>query len=324
MMSGKGKGAASFDAAPSLKARRRKISALRREQLTGLLFLVPAVVYFIAFYVYPIIYNISMSLERYTVKSFVTGEAPFIGLGNFRQLVNSPDFITVIWNTVLFTVGSLFFQFTIGLAIALFYQRKFPLSDFFRALILIPWLAPVIVSGAVWTRLFDMDYGGVNFVIRTLGLTSQHIAWLTDPHLALISVLIANIWIGIPFNMIILYGGLQDIPTTMYEAAAIDGAGPIEKFRYITWPLLRPVSTMVLLLGCVGTIKVFDVIMSITRGGPANVSQILNTWAYSLSFNVLDFGLGAAAGDILMLVVFILGLLYLYYTSRQEDKEVGR
>jgi multiple sugar transport system permease protein len=319
-----GNGAAAKAAAPILEPKRRKMSALQRENIKGLLFLVPAVVYFIVFYVYPIIYNITMSLERYTAKSFVTGEAPFIGLGNFKHLVSSPDFTTVIWNTVLFTVGSLFFQFTIGLAIALFHQQKFPLSSLLRSLILVPWLAPIIVSGAVWVRLLDMDYGIVNYVIRSLGLTSQHIAWLTDPHLALISVLIANIWIGIPFNMVILYSGLQDIPTELYDAAAIDGAGPIEKFRYITWPLLRPVSTVVLLLGAVGTIKVFDVIMSITRGGPANVSQILNTWAYSLSFNVLNFGLGAAASDILMLVVFILSLLYLYYTSRQEDKEMGR
>jgi multiple sugar transport system permease protein len=324
MSTNKVDGAAAKVAAPSLNLRRWKMSPLRREKLTGLLFLTPAVVYFIAFYVYPIIYNITMSLERYTAKSFVTGEAPFIGFGNFKRLINNPDFGSSVWNTVLFTVGSLFFQFTLGLAIALFFQKKFPFSGILRALILMPWLAPVLVSGAVWVRLLDMDYGVVNFVIRTLGLTSQHIAWLTDPHLALISVLIANIWIGIPFNMVILYGGLQDLPAMLYEAAEIDGAGPVQKFRYITWPLLRPVSTVVLLLGCVGTLKVFDVIMSITRGGPANVSQTLNTWAYSLSFSTLDFGLGAAAGDILMVVVLILGLFYLRYTSRQEDREVGR
>jgi multiple sugar transport system permease protein len=317
-------GAAAKVAAPSLKPKRRILSPVLREEFNGLLFLVPAIIYFIVFYGYPIFDNVRMSLTRYTAKSFVTGEAPFIGFQNFSRLVANPNFVTVIWNTVLFTVGSLFFQFTIGLAIAVFFQQKFPLSGFLRSLILVPWLAPIIVSGAVWVRLLDMDYGIVNYIIRSLGLTSQHIAWLTDPHLALISVLIANIWIGIPFNMVILYGGLQDIPTTLYEAAAIDGAGPVDRFRYITWPLLRPVSIVVLLLGCVGTIKVFDVIMSITRGGPANASQILNTWAYSLSYNQLDFGLGAAASDILMLVVFILSLMYLYYTSRQEYKGMGR
>jgi multiple sugar transport system permease protein len=117
--------------------------------------------------------------------------------------------------------------------------------------------------------------------------------------------------------MVILYGGLQDIPKTLYEAAEIDGANAWQKFRSVSWPLLRPVSTVVLLLGLIYTLKVFDVIMSITRGGPANVSQTLNTWAYSLSFTNLDFGLGAAAGDILMLVVLVFGLVYLRYAARE-------
>ena len=310
-------GAAAGVAAPPLK---RRWSWQRRDRLAGLLFLVPAIVYVALFYVYPIIFNFVMSVERYTAKSFVTGEAPFVGLGNFERLVSNPAFSTSIWNTIVFTLGSLFFQFTLGLAIALFFQRKFPFGSLLRSLLLMPWLAPVLVSGSVWVRLFDMDYGVVNFALRTLGVTSQPVAWLTDPHLALISVLIANIWIGIPFNMVILYGGLQAIPLTLYEAAAIDGAGPWQKFRYITWPLLRPVSIMVLLLGLVYTLKVFDVIMSITRGGPANVSQTLNTWAYSLSFTTLDFGLGAAAGDILIAVVLIFGLLYLWYANRTEQE----
>jgi multiple sugar transport system permease protein len=313
-------GAATHVSAPPL---RRVWSWQRRDRLVGLLFLVPAAVYLVAFYAYPLLYNIFMSVTRYTAKSFVTGEAPFVGLGNFTRLVNNPTFSTAIWNTVVFTLGSLFFQFTLGLAIALFFQRKFPLSGVLRALILVPWLAPVLVSGAVWVRLFDMDYGVVNFVLRTLGVTAQPMAWLTDPHLAPLSVLIANIWIGIPFNMVILYGGLQAIPGTLYEAAEIDGAGPWQRFCYISWPLLRPVSTVVLLLGLVYTLKVFDVIMSITRGGPGNVSQTLNTWAYSLSFSILDFGLGAAAGDILIVVVLIFGLFYLRYTAR-EGQEVGQ
>ena len=312
-----GEGAAANIAAPSF---RRVWRWQRLDRLIGLAFLLPAALYVIAFYVYPLIYNFLMSVEHYTAKSFVTGEAPFVGLGNFRRLVSNPEFGIAVWNTIVFTVASLFFQFVIGLAIAVFFQRKFPLSGLLRALILMPWLAPVLVSGAVWVRLFDLDYGVVNFVFRALGLTSQGIAWLTDPHLALISVLIANIWIGIPFNMVILYGGLQAIPATLYEVADIDGAGPWERFRYISWPLLRPISTVVLLLGLVYTLKVFDVIMSITRGGPADLSQTLNTWAYSLSFSILDFGLGAAAGDILVVAVFVVGLVYLRYAFSEAGQ----
>jgi multiple sugar transport system permease protein len=289
----------------------------QRHQVIGLLFLLPAVFYVAVFYVYPILLNLVMSLERYTAKSFVTGEAPFIGFGNFNRLFSNPDFTVALQNTLLFTLGSLTFQFVFGLALAIFFNQKFPLSGLLRSLFLLPWLAPILVSGAIWVRLFDLDYGIINYVLRSLGVIQQPLAWLIDPHLAPISVLIANIWIGIPFNMVILYGGLQDIPETLYEAAMIDGASAWQKFRYISWPLLRPVSTVVLLLGLIYTLKVFDVIMSITRGGPANVSHTLNTWAYSLSFTSLDFGLGAAAGDILMVVVLVFGLLYLRYAARE-------
>ena len=309
------RGAAASAAAPALPA---VLSWKQRHQLIGLLFLLPAVIYVAVFYVYPILLNIGMSLTRYTAKSFVTGEAPFIGLNNFNRLFSNPDFMVALQNTLVFTLGSLTFQFIIGLALAIFFNQKFPLSGLLRSLFLLPWLAPILVSGAIWVRLYDLDYGVINYVLRSLGLIERPLAWLIDPHLAPISVLIANIWIGIPFNMVILYGGLQNIPDTLYEAAMIDGASAWQKFRYVSWPLLRPVSTVVLLLGLIYTLKVFDVIMSITRGGPANVSQTLNTWAYSLSFTNLDFSLGAAAGDILMLVVLVFGLVYLRYAAREE------
>jgi multiple sugar transport system permease protein len=309
-------GAAAQAAAPLHRAAAWK----RHDQLAGYLFMLPAILFVLVFFGYPIINNIIMSFQRYTAKSFVTGEAPFIGFGNFNRLFSNPDFKVAVLNTVVFTVGSLFFQFILGLAIAVFFNTKFPGNGFLRSVFLLPWLAPILVSGAVWVRLFDMDYGAINFILRSLGMIREPLAWLTDPHLAPYSVLIANIWIGIPFNMVILYGGLQDIPVTLYEAATIDGANAWQRFRHVSWPLLRPVSTVVLLLGLIYTLKVFDVIMSITRGGPANVSQTLNTWAYSLSFISLDFGLGAATGDILMLVVLIFGLVYLRYAAREEQR----
>ncbi len=309
------RGAAAVAAAPTPAP---ALGWKQRHQLLGLLFLLPAVLYVAIFYVYPIILNVMMSFQRYTARSFVTGEAPFIGFGNFNRLFSNPDFMVALHNTLIFTLGSLTFQFVLGLALAIFFNQKFPLSGLLRSLFLLPWLAPILVSGAIWGRLFDLDYGIINYILRSLGLIQEPLAWLIDPHLAPISVLIANIWIGIPFNMVILYGGLQDIPTALYEAAMIDGASAWQKFRYITWPLLRPVSAVVLLLGLIYTLKVFDVIMSITRGGPANVSQTLNTWAYSLSFTNLDFGLGAAAGDILMIVVLVFGLFYLRYAAKEE------
>lgn len=296
----------------------RRLSVRQREQVWLLAFLAPAAIFVVIFYLYPIANNLAMSVQNFTARSFVTGEAPFVGLANFERLFSFSDFRTSSINTVIFTVGSIGFQFTLGLGLALFFQRQFRLGTLLRALLLLPWLMPVIVSGAIWVRLFDLDYGVVNFALRSVGLIDDPIPWLTSAQWALLSVLIANIWIGIPFNMVILHGGLSAIPATLYEAASIDGASAWQRFRFISWPLLRPVSTVVLVLGVIYTLRTFDVIMAITRGGPGNASHTLNTWGYQLSFTRLDFGLGAAVGDILIVISMAFGLIYLRSTARQS------
>src|SRR5260221_13417897 len=196
-------GAAADAAAPGLP---RALGWKQQHQLVGLLFLLPALVFVAVFYVYPIALNIVMSFERYTAKSFVTGEAPFIGFSNFVRLFSNPDFTVAVQNTLVFTLGSLLFQFVIGLALAVFFKQKFPLSGLLRSLFLLPWLAPILVSGAIWVRLFDLDYGVINFVLHSLGLIQQPLAFVTGPHLGPISVLIAKIWISIPFNILVLLG----------------------------------------------------------------------------------------------------------------------
>jgi multiple sugar transport system permease protein len=206
---------------------------------------------------------------------------------------------------VLFTAGSIAGQFTIGLAIALYFQRRFPLSGVLRSLLLLPWLIPLIVSSAVWRWLLDQDNGAVN---QLLGTST---GWLTSTSLALIAVIVVNIWIGIPFNATILYGGLQDIPEELYEAAALDGATGWTAFRYITWPLLRPVVNVVLVLGVVYTLKVIDIILGLTRGGPANATQTIATQSYHLSFVEFDFGQGAALGNMLIAVSLVFAVIYL-------------
>jgi multiple sugar transport system permease protein len=137
--------------------------------------------------------------------------------------------------------------------------------------------------------------------------------WLTSPRWSLVSVTIANIWIGIPFNLVLLYSGLQNIPTTLHEAAALDGAGPWQRFRHVTFPLLRPVSAITLLLGLIYTLKVFDVIWIMTRGGPVDSSTTFATWSYRLGFGNLlpSFGPGAAVGNLLVVISLAFGLLYI-------------
>lgn len=301
---------------PRPSARMRSLR--RREELARWAFLTPAVLFLVLFFGYPIVKNVTMSLQDYTTRTFYTGQAPFVGLANYAKVVGSSVFTTALTNTLLFTVGSIAGQFTIGLALAVFFVRRFPLGGVLRSLMLLPWLLPMIVSSAVWKWMLDKDGGVINQVVGAL--TGQHVPWLTSVDVALVSVVLVNIWLGIPFNMTILYSGLQDIPDELYEAAALDGAVGWRAFRHITWPLLRPVVGVVLVLGIVYTLKVLDIILGLTGGGPSNATDTLATQSYKLSFTNFEFGGGAALGNILVVISLVFALLYLRI-SRAGERE---
>ncbi|MGY0064394.1 carbohydrate ABC transporter permease [Streptomyces sp. LZ34] len=298
--------AKSVAASPAAPGRRRS-----RVALTRWLFVAPAVLYMLAFFGYPLVRNVVMSFQHYTPRTFFTGEAPFNGLDNWTAVFANQLFTESLWHTALFTLGSLFGQFVLGLALAVFFSRRFRLSGFARAVLLLPWLIPMVVSSVVWRKLLDQDTGVLNTLLMNLHLTSEPVPWLSSPSVALLSAILVNIWVGIPFNMVILYGGLQEIPREMYEAAALDGAGPWRTFRSITLPQLRPVITVVLVLGFMSTIKILDLILALTGGGPADSTQTLGTATYQLSFQQLDFGQGAVVGNVLILISAVFAVFYL-------------
>ncbi|GAA0481410.1 MULTISPECIES: carbohydrate ABC transporter permease [Streptomyces] len=283
----------------------------RRPALLRWLFIAPALVYMAAFFGYPLVRNLLMSFQHYTPTTYFTGEAPFNGLDNWRAVLADPLFTDALWHTALFTAGSLLGQFTIGLALAVFFSRRFRLAGPIRAVLLLPWLVPMVVSAVVWRRILDQEHGVLNTFLRGLGLSDGGVPWLSSPSVALLSAVLVNIWIGIPFNMVILYGGLQEIPRELYEAAALDGARPWRAFRSITLPMLRPVITVVLVLGFMSTVKILDLILALTAGGPADATQTLGTVTYQLSFLRLDFGQGAVVGTVLILVSAVFAVLYL-------------
>jgi multiple sugar transport system permease protein len=309
-------GPAAQQPSPGERHRAPWTSARGRERLLQLAFLFPAVAYLLLFFGYPVVQNVLMGFQEYTTATFYTGEAPWVGFANYGAVLTSPVFDQALLNTALFTVGSIAGQFVIGLAIAVFFQRRFPLSGMLRSLLLLPWLIPLIVSGAVWRWILDQDNGALNRFLGGLGLVGENPGWLTSTSLALIAVIGVNIWIGIPFNTTILYGGLQDIPEELYEAAALDGATGWRAFRHVTWPLLRPVVNVVLVLGVVYTIKVLDIILGLTGGGPANATQTIATQSYHLSFQEFEFGQGAALGNVLIVISLVFALLYLRANRR--------
>lgn len=289
---------------------------MKRLRLYQWLFIVPSLIYIVLFFLFPVVKNVIMGFQDYSTATFYTGKAPFVGLENYKTVIADAQFWPTVRNTFLFVVGSIAGQFVLGILIANFFKRRFPLSTTLRSLLLLPWLLPVIVSTALWRSLMDQDSGAINAVLKSLGIIHTGIPWLTSPSIALLSVIIVNIWVGIPFNVTILYGGLQDIPEELYEASAIDGAGWVRTFWSITWPLLRPTVNVVILLGVIYTLRSLDTILGLTRGGPANSTQTIPTQSYFQSFQQFKFGEGAALSNILIVIAFIFAILYLRSSRR--------
>ncbi|GAB3975606.1 sugar ABC transporter permease [Actinoallomurus acanthiterrae] len=303
--------------APTAARARPQAPRPRSGQWAAWGFLAPVVVYLLVFYAYPLYRNVDLSLRDYTVRSFVQGDAPFTGLANYAKVLRDATFRPALWHTAVFTLVSLAFQFGIGLALAVFFHKNFRLSATLRALFLVPWLLPLIVSASTWSWMLNSDSGVVNAALGAFGVGP--VDWLTSPAWSLWSVTIANIWIGVPFNLVVLYAGLQAIDPAIYEAAELDGASAWQRFWKVTFPLLRPVSAITLLLGLVYTLKVFDIIWIMTKGGPSTSSTTFATWSYRLGFgNLLPaFGPGAAVGNLLILAALIFGLIYIRVQRRQ-------
>ncbi|WP_299303898.1 carbohydrate ABC transporter permease [uncultured Brachybacterium sp.] len=283
-------------------------------------FIAPAALYLLLFFGYPIVKNFTMSFQEYTSATFFSGEAPFIGLANYLAVFDDPIFTKALVNTAIFTIVSIAGQFMIGMALALFFRKSFPLSAVLRSMLLLPWLLPMIVSAAVWRWILEQDSGILNQFLEAIGVISSPIPWLTSSDTALIAVVMVNIWLGIPFNVVLLYSGLQAIPEELYEAGEIDGATGWAAFRHITLPLLRPVVLVVLLLGVIYTIKVIDLILGLTGGGPANATQTIATRSYEMSFIEFDFGQGAALGNVLIVIALLFSIVYLRANARAAKR----
>jgi multiple sugar transport system permease protein len=299
-------------ALPEGKGSSPRLSSWRKQQLAGWLFLAPAIAYVLFAFALPIVYNVMLSFQQTSPATIADFTAPFAGLSNYRFILNDPTSRAAIVRTLEFTFLSLLFQFLIGFSLALLFSIRFPGRTLARSLIIVPWLLPLIVTGVIFRFLFQSEGGAVNQLLMSLGLSHQPIQWLNDPHLAFWTILIANIWLGVPFFTLLLYSALQDVPIEVREAAIIDGAGPWQRLRLVIVPIILPVIEVTLLLGFVFTVKVFDLVIGLTGGGPANATQLITTWSYNLSFQVFSFGEGAALNNVLLLLALICAPLYLW------------
>ncbi len=280
------------------------------------LFILPSLIFIFLFLIYPILYNVNLSFKNTTLINLLQGSDKYIGFMNYLSIFKDPIFLQVLSNTLLFTIVSIFFQFTFGFLLALFFNSSdFPLKNFLQNLLMLPWFIPIIVKGHIW-RWFFSDMGTINSFLIGVGLINNPIPWISSTSLSIYSLIIANIWLGIPFNFILLYTGLKGLPVEMYEAAEIDGANFLQKTLYITIPSLKPVIITTIMMGCVFTIKVFDLAWIITKGGPANSSHLLSTFSYSLSMEQSQFGLGATVSTIMILLVCLITMFFNFQLSK--------
>jgi multiple sugar transport system permease protein len=293
-------------------------ASLARGKLTAYFYILPSGLFLFVVLGFPILYSIFMSFQKYTLETLVSRHTEFIWFKNYSDVLNNPAFMIALKHSLVFTIFSILFQFTIGLGLAILFNRTFPLSHVMRGLLLTGWQIPSVVTGTLFLFLFNLDYGLINFVLTSLHIVSQPIGWIVQSDTALPAVIIANIWLGIPFNVILLSAGVAGLPEDVYEAATVDGASGVQKLIYITLPLLKSTILAVLMLGFIYTLRVFDLIWIITKGGPGNATEVLPTFAYRLSFINFNFGRSAAVSVIMLLILLGAAILYLWAIMKEE------
>ncbi len=288
------------------------------DKLTPYLFILPSVLFLGAILGFPILYSIVISFQKYNLATLVSGKAQFIGLQNYIAVLKNPQLQNALIHSLIFTFFSILFQFTIGLGLAILLNKSFPLNNVMRGVLLSGWQVPSVVTGTVFLWLFNLDYGLVNFLLTSLRIVNEPIAWFFQSNTAMVAVIIANIWLGIPFNVILLSAGIAGLPEDVYEAATVDGANGWQKVFYITLPLLKSTILAVLMLGFIYTLRVFDIIWIMTKGGPGTATEVLPTLAYRLSFINFNFGQSAAVSVIILAILLIAAVLYLKVTFSEE------
>ncbi|MED1219125.1 sugar ABC transporter permease [Bacillus paralicheniformis] len=284
----------------------------------GCFYLFPAVLFMLALIGYPLIYNIILSFQNVSLANIASKDISFIGIDNYQRLAQDKVFWASLKNTLLYTAGSVVFQFAIGFLLALFFSMKFRLAPFLRGLMMVSWLIPLTVTALLFKFMMASNEGVFNQLLLSWGMIDNPIPWLSDPKIAIWSVIIANIWVGIPFNMLLISAGLSSLPEDVYESASLDGANAFQKFIHLTLPLLRPVITVVMMLGFIYTFKVFDLVFVMTGGGPMHATEVLSTVSYRYSFDEFQFSMGAASANVLFFILLLVSLVYLRLIKKDE------
>jgi len=300
---------------PRVAARRAAVGGLlENRDALGWAMVAPALLLLGAFLAYPFLLGVWLSFTD----SRIADPGRFVGLENFRYLVGDGVFRLAVLNTLLYAGVAVVVKFVLGFALALLVDREFRGKRFVRAAMLLPWIVPTSLSALVFYWIYDSQFSVLTWVLREVWLVDRSINYLGDPNLARASLIAANVWRGVPFFAIGLLAGLQTVPRELYEAAAMDGAGPWARFRWITWPLLVPVAVVVTVFSTIMTVGDFQLIWIVTKGGPANATHLFGTLAYQRAVQGGFLGEGAAVA-VFVLPVLVACVALAYRALRRED-----
>ena len=294
----------------------RKAGWLEDERWFAAALLFPTGVLLILFIAYPFFEGIWLSLTNTRVG--VPGE--FVGLRNYVKVWNDSIFREAVWNTIWYTFITTVFKLILGLWLAQLLNRHFKGKAWVRAFVLLPFIIPTVLSTFAWKWMFDPTFSVLNWGLYQMGIIETRINWLGEPDLAFFSIIVVNVWRGLPFYAISLLAGLQTISPELQEAVAIDGANAWQRFRHITWPLLLPVTMVVTLFSVIQTFADFQLVYVLTGGGPANATHLAATYAYQIGVGTGLLSEGAAISLAIFPVLFVVVLLQLLYIRRVETR----
>src|ERR1700712_714578 len=298
------------------QAPRPRLRLLEDERWLALVLLGPTPGLLRGFIAHPVLPGVPLAGTNTRVG--VPGE--FVGLANFYKIFNDGIFRTSVYNTFVYTGVTTVFKLALGLWLAMLLNRNFRGKAFTRAFILLPFIIPTVLSTFAWKWMFDPTFSVLNWLLWHIGLIKGRINWLGEPDLAFASIIVVNIWRGVPFYAISLLAGLQTISPELQEAAAIDGANAWQRFVHITWPLVLPVTMVVTLFSVIQTFADFQLVYALTGGGPANSPHLFATYAYQIGIVTGLLGEGAAASLAMFPMLFVIVIVQLIYIRRVETR----
>src|SRR6266702_4411399 len=286
---------------------------LEREGVFSWLMVALPVAFLIALVGYPFFYGIWISLQNRPVAQ----PCVFIGFANFIADWHDSVFRQVVLNTFVYTIAATLLKMAGGLGLALVMNQDFRFKNLTRALMLLPFIVPTVLSTIAWMWILDPAFAPINWFLRNLNIANPGPSWLGNSYLAMMSLIIVNVWRGIPFYGITLLAGLQTISPELYEAAAIDGASIRQRFLYVTLPIIKPILIIVTMFSVIFTFSDFQIVYALTHGGPANATQVFVTYAFDLGMSGGQLGMGAAAALTLLPALALVIVVLTLYLRRE-------